>query len=211
MSDMAVVFESDNWHWVEEVMGALEERGLHPELKDDAGAAYYRMKDKNPGVVGLPSGRMKVSVVVPEEEEQAARSFLQERDQPSRGHVVGLSGGLGRALVLSLLAAAVAGVAMAYSAGGSEDRLACLGLALIFVLPVCYCLTANMFLVHKLWAQISALVFAVTAIVYGIHHMDQGNIWTSCCLQGLPIVGVFVIWIRTRQRNRQKEGGDEMR
>lgn len=72
MSDMAVVYESNEPFWAEELMKALREEGFHPELADDVGTAYYSMDNKNPGVVGMPQGRMKISVVVPRQEEAAA-------------------------------------------------------------------------------------------------------------------------------------------
>ncbi len=50
MSDMVVVYESNEPFWAEELMKALREEGFHPELADDAGTAYYSMDNKNPGM-----------------------------------------------------------------------------------------------------------------------------------------------------------------
>jgi hypothetical protein len=85
MSDMVVVYESNVPFWADEVMDALREEGFHPALADDAGAAYHSMDNKNPGVVGMPQGRMKVSIVVPRQEEVAAWLFLQKRDEQAGG------------------------------------------------------------------------------------------------------------------------------
>lgn len=108
MSDTVVVYESGRPFWVEEVMDALREEGFHPALADDSGTAYYRMENKNPGILGMPQGRMKVCIVVPQEEEVAARLFLRKRDEQFHNRAAELTGGLRRPLVLATLATAVA-------------------------------------------------------------------------------------------------------
>jgi len=70
------------------------------------------MDNKNPGVVGMPQGRMKVSVVVPSQEEAAARLFLQKRDEQFGSSVAELTGGLRRPLILSALTAVVTFIIM---------------------------------------------------------------------------------------------------
>jgi hypothetical protein len=112
MSDMVVVYESNEPFWAEELMKALQEEGFHPELADDAGTAYHSMDNKNPGVLGMPQGRMKVSVVVPSQEEVAARLFLQKRDERSGSSVAKLTGRLRKPLILSALTAVVTFIIM---------------------------------------------------------------------------------------------------
>ena len=106
MTDMVVVYESDEWFWVGKVMDELRKEGFHPELADDASTAYYRMENKNPGILGMPQGRMKVSVVVPRQEEARARLFLLKRDEQFSNNVEGITGKLQRSLVVSALATA---------------------------------------------------------------------------------------------------------
>ncbi|MHC4330742.1 MAG: hypothetical protein ACYSWW_21770, partial [Planctomycetota bacterium] len=120
MSDMVVVYEfvatirsgkgyvgTNPKQWAEELIKALREEGFHPELADDAGTVYYSMDNKNPGVVGMPQGSMKICIVVPRQEETAARLFLQKRDEQTSSNVDELTGGLRRPLILSALAAVI--------------------------------------------------------------------------------------------------------
>ncbi len=198
MSDMVVVFESTESFWAEGVMDALQEEGFHPELADDAGTAYYHMEDKNPGVVGMPQGMMKVCIVVPRQEEAAARLFLRKRDEPAGNRVTELTGGLRRSLVLSILAMAVAFIIMACLWG---EPVAQLGFALLIVLPVSFILTANAALIHNIIGQICALIIIVAAVVGGSYCVDQALVYTGCFLLCVPFLGIVYIFLRSRKKN----------
>ncbi len=199
MSDMVVVYESSRPFWVEEVMDALREEGFHPELADDAGAAYYRMDNKNPGMLGLSQGRMKVSIVVPRQEEAAARLFLRKRDEQPGSRVAELTGGLRRSLVLSILATAVAFIIMACF---SDEPGACLGIALLLVFPASFILTVSAVFAHNEIGQICALIITVAAVTGGMYCMDKALIYTGCFILCVPIFGVAYIFFRSRKKNK---------
>jgi hypothetical protein len=216
MSDMVVVYEfvatirsikgrvrTNPKQWAEELIKALREEGFHPELADDAGTVYYSMDNMYPGVVGVPLGRMKICIVVPRQEETAARSFLQKRDEQADSRVAELTGGLRRSLVLSILAAAIAFIIMACL---SDEPAACLGLSLLLVFPASFILTANASLIHNISGQICALIIIVAAVAGGMYCMDKALIYIGCFLWCLPIVGIAYIFFRTHKyvRSRKK-------
>lgn len=197
MSDVVVVYESDEPFWVEEVMGVLQDEGFHPALADDAGAEYYRMDNKSPGILGMPQGRMKLRIVVPQEEEAAVRSFLQKREKRSGRHAAAVAGRLRRPLVLSALGTTVAFLIMAFwGQPDSEELLSCLGLAVLTVLPASFILTAN---VGNTIGQICVVTIPVVAVVGGMYCWDRALIWTGCCLWALPVVGIAYIFLRSHK------------
>ncbi len=200
---MIVIYESNEPFWIEGVMDALREEGFHPELADDAGTVYYRMDNKNPGVVGMPQGRLKVSIVVPRQEEAAAWLFLQKRDELAGSSVAELTGGLGRPLALSAMATAVAFILMACL---SDEPGAYLVLSLILVFPASFILTASAVFVHNEIGQICVLIIMVTAVTVGMYCMDNALIYTGCFILCLPIVGIAYIFFRTHKyvRSRKK-------
>jgi len=200
MSDMVVVYESGSSSSVEDLMDALREEGFHPALADDAGRAYYRMDDKSPGIAGMSQGRMKVRIIVPQEEGAAARSFLLKRDEQSGTRVARLTGGLHRPMALSALATAAAFIIIApWSQTDSEEFINCLGIVLIYVLPVSFILTANSLLINNKTGQICALIITIAAVAGGMYCFDKALIYTGCFLQSLPIVGIAYIFFRTHK------------
>jgi len=211
MSDMVVVYEfvatirsikgrvrTNPKQWAEELIKALREEGFHPELADDAGTVYYSMGDMNPGVGGVPLGRMKICIVVPRQEETAARSFLQKRDEQAGSRVAELTGGLRRSLVLSILATAVAFIIMACL---SDEPWACLGIALLLVFPASFILTASAVFAHNEIGQICALIITVAAVTCGMYCMDKALIYTGCFMLCLPFVGIAYVFFRSRKKN----------
>jgi hypothetical protein len=209
MSDMVVVYEfvatirSDKGYvgtnpkqWAEELIKALREEGFHPELADDAGTVYSSMGNKNSGVVGMPQGRMKVYIVVPRQEETAARLFLQKRDEQTSSNVDELTSELRRPMVLSALATAVAFILMACLVGMTG---ACLVLSLLFVFPVSFILTASSVFAHNEIGQICALIITVVAVTGGMYCMDKALIYTGCFIWCIPIFGVAYIFFRTHK------------
>ena len=225
MSDMVVVYEfvatirsikgrvrTNPKQWAEELIKALREEGFHPELADDAGTVYYSMDNMYPGVVGVPLGRMKICIVVPRQEETAARLFLQKRDEHTSSNVdeqtdsrvAELTGGLGRSLVLSAMATAVAFSIMTCFSG---EVGACLGLSLLLVLPASFILTASSVFAHNEIGQICALIIIVASVTGGMYCIDKALIYIGCFLWVLPIVGIAYIFFRTHKyvRSHKKE------
>jgi hypothetical protein len=209
MSDMVVVYEfvatirsikgrvrTNPKQWAEELIKALREEGFHPELADDAGTVYYSMDNMYPGVVGVPLGRMKICIVVPRQEETAARLFLQKRDEQTSSNVDELTSGLRRPIILSLLAAAVAFIIMACL---SDEPAACLGLSLLLVLPASFILTASSVFAHNEIGQICALMIIVAAVTGGMYCIDKALIYIGCFLWCLPIIGIAYIFFRTHK------------
>ena len=217
MSDMVVVYEfvatirsgkgisrTNPKQWAEELIKALREEGFHPELADDAGTVYYSMDNMYPGVVGMPQGRMKICIVVPRQEETAARLFLQKRDEQTSSNVDELTSGLRRPMVLSALATAVAFSIMTCFSG---EVGACLGLSLLIVLPASFILTASSVFAHNEIGQICALIIIVASVTGGMYCIDKALIYIGCFLWVLPIVGIAYIFFRTHKyvRSHKKE------
>ena len=217
MSDMVVVYEfvatirsikghvrTNPKQWAEELIKALREEGFHPELADDAGTVYYSMDNMYPGVVGMPQGRMKICIVVPRQEETAARLFLQKRDEQTSSNVDELTSGLRRPMVLSALATAVAFSIMTCFSG---EVGACLGLSLLLVLPASFILTASSVFAHNEIGQICALIIIVASVTGGMYCIDKALIYIGCFLWVLPIVGIAYIFFRTHKyvRSHKKE------
>ena len=198
MSDMVVVYESNEPFWAEELMKALREEGLHPELADDAGTVYYSMDNKNPGVVGMPQGRMKVSVVVPSQEEADARLFLQKRDEQSGSSVTELTGRLRKPLILSALAAVVTFSIMVCLWGWDEPENI-LGIVLLYVLPVSFILTAYKPLINSIIGQICTLIIIVASLLGAMYCWDKALIYVGCFILCVPVFGVAYIFLRTHK------------
>jgi hypothetical protein len=172
-------------------------------LADDAGTVYYSWGNMYPGVVGMPLGRMKVCIVVPRQEETAARLFLQKRDEQTSSNVDELTSGLRRPIILSLLAAAVAFIIMAFSGQQSAEEpllLVYLVLALMLVLPASFILTASSVFAHNEIGQICALIITVAAVTGGMYCMDKALIYTGCFILCIPIFGVAYVFFRSRKK-----------
>ncbi len=220
MSDMVVVYEfvatirsvkkylrTNPKQWAEELIKALREEGFHPELADDAGTVYYSMDNMYPGVVGVPLGRMKICIVVPRQEETAARLFLQKRDEQTSSNVDELTSGLCRPMVLTALATAVAFSIMTCFSG---EVGACLGLSLLLVLPASFILTANTPLIHSIIGQICALIIIVAAVTGGMYCMNKALIYTGCFILCIPIFGVAYIFFRTHKYVSSRKKYDDL-
>jgi len=98
----------------------MQEAGLQAEVIDKP----------NFVVLLVAFGTYKSRVVVPEEEAQAAREFLERWDQEASGRVQSMSQALGRQALWSSLCALLAGAFFVLTV---EEQL---GLTLIFLLPV---------------------------------------------------------------------------
>ena len=220
MCDMVVVYEfvatirsikgrvrTNPKQWAEELIKALREEGFHPELADDAGTVYYSMDNRYPGVVGMPQGRMKICIVVPRQEETAARLFLQKRDEHTSSNVDELTAGLKRPLVLSAMAAAVAFIIMAFLLG---EPGAFLVLSLLLVFPASFILTASPVFIHNEIGQICALIITVAAVTGGMYCMDKALIYTGCFILCIPIFGVAYIFFRTHKYVSSRKKYDDL-
>ena len=226
MSDMVVVYKfvatirsikgrtlTNPKQWAEELIKALREEGFHPELADDAGTVYYSWGNMFPGVGGMPLGRMKVSIVVPRQEEAAARLFLQKRDEQAGSNVAELTGGLRRPMVRSLLAAAVAFIIMAFSGQQSAEEplmLLYLALSLMLVFPASFILTASSVFAHNEIGHICALIITVAAVTGGMYCMDKALIYTGCFILCIPIFGVAYVFFRTHKYVSSRKKYDDL-
>lgn len=204
MSDMVVIYESNEPFWADKVIDELRREGFHPELADDAGAAYHRMENKNPGLLGIPHGRMKVSVVVPSQEEAAVRLFLQKKYEQASSNVDELTGSLRRSMILSIIASVGAFIIMACL---SDEAGACLIFSLISVFPASFIITASSVFAQNETGQIIALIIIITAVTVGTYCIDQALIYIGCFLWCVPFLGIAYVFFRTHKfaRSRKKD------
>lgn len=177
MSDMVVIYQSNEPFWAEKVMDELRQEGFHPELADDAGAAYHSMENKNPGLLGIPHGKMKVSVAVLSQEEAAARLFLQKKYEHASSNVDELTGSLRRQMILSIIASVGAAILMACL---SDEPGACLLFSLMCVFPASFITTASSVFDKNETGQIIALIIIITAVTIGTYCIDQALIYIGC-------------------------------
>jgi hypothetical protein len=204
MSDMVIIYESDEAFWAEKVIDELLEEGFHPELADDAGAAYHRRENKNPGLLGIPPGRMKVSVVVPSQEEAAARLFLQNKNEQAGSNVDELTGSLRKPMILSIIASVGAAILMACL---SDEPGACVLISLMCVFPASFIITASSVFVENETGQIIALMIIITAVTVGTYCLDKALVYIGCFLWGVPFLGIAYVFFRTHKfaRSRKKD------
>ncbi len=205
MSDVVVVYESNELFWTERVKGSLQEEGFHAEFADDAGGAYYRMHKEGPGAFEMDDGGIKFRVVVPRQEEAAARLFLRKRDEQFSSRVAEQTDGLRQPLLLSALAAAVASIIFACLGG---ELVLSLLLALIFVFPASFLFTASAFLSHNTIGQICALIITVATVTGGFYCVEQALIWIGCsllCIPGVGMVYIFLHAYKVAARIRKKK------